>query len=514
MTTHANGDLRTLDADDAEAAAIGRMLYGVGEVDRVRGMVGVEELRFWPHRLVYLTACKLRDQGAPVDMATVLQRLRSEGRDRELGATPAAFLADLFDRDPTGMSLEHMAGEVRKAALGRQLLHLTAEFARDLADRVGPPAELLARYRLQLDELAAADRGPGREWPAAKPASEVGRDAPAMDFLLGGVIALGHITLLSALLKCGKSTLLALLLNALERGDDFLGFKTRPANVLYVTEESEQIWRDERIVPLGIADHVHFVNQPFLGKPSPSEWVAFLDYLLGLHQRSKYDLLVIDTLTNLWPVRNENDAAEEVTALMPLRKLTAAGMAVLAVHHFGKADLSEGKGARGSTALGGFVDVLLELKRFNPDEPADRCRVLTGWGRFRGVPAELVIRLSDDGRHYAAEGDRREVTKRSTAEVLWSILPRSEPGLNWGEIRDGWPNERVPRKNTVMAALKAGHGTRFGSTGDGKKASPRRYYALGDSDPARRDRERPGDSDPARRDREQPADSDPARRDR
>src|SRR5262249_12416766 len=81
----------------------------------------------------------------------------------------------------------------------------------------------------------------------------------------------------------------------------------------------------------------------------------------------------------------------------------ATAAAVRIAHHIEKSDAGEGRAARGSTALAGFVDVMLELRRFRPDCRADRRRVLTGYGRFDEVPGELVIELAADGSGYTAE---------------------------------------------------------------------------------------------------------------
>jgi hypothetical protein len=471
-----NGSARVLAADDAEAAVVGRMLYGPAEVDRVRALVRLEDLRVWPCRVVFQAAAELRDALKPVSLATVFQHLRSEGNDKELGANPALYLAELYDADPTGADLAYMAERVREAADRRHVLNLARVLQRDVGDGVEPVAETLNRFKEQIDQVARARTETGSPWPALKVASEVGRDAPALDFLWEGVVARGHFTLVSALMKCGKTTMFGHLLRALELGDDFLGLWTRPANVLVVSEESETIWA-ERIKAVGIADHVAFLTQPFLGKPSPAEWVAFLGHLLDQRATWPYDLLLLDTLSNLWPVVNENDAAEVVSALMPLRRLTAAGLAVVAVHHFGKTDPGEGKGARGSTGIGGFADALFELKRLNPDKPADRARVLSGWGRWQ-VPDELVIRLAEDGRTYAVEGNRRQVRQRGIRAELRNLLPSDGPGWTYEEIRANWPGEEAPRKEAVLAALKEGLKTDFRRTGAGVKGDPYKFLSV------------------------------------
>lgn len=125
------------------------------------------------------------------------------------------------------------------------------------------------------------------------------------------------------------------------------------------------------------------------------DWLGFLAHLAA----DPADLVVFDTLANLWPVRDENSAAEVGACLAPLHKLTA-GRAVLLVHHLRKSDGAEGTGSRGSGAIAGFVDVMAELRRQKPTvDPGQRRRVLTGYGRYDGIPDEWVVELAEkDGR--------------------------------------------------------------------------------------------------------------------
>src|SRR5438309_2264725 len=72
------------------------------------------------------------------------------------------------------------------------------------------------------------------------------------------------------------------------------------------------------------------------------------------------DLFVIDPLAAFLP-GDENNAAAILAALSPLRRLTDAGLAVELLHHPRKEGSADGRWARGSGALLGFVDVLIEM---------------------------------------------------------------------------------------------------------------------------------------------------------
>lgn len=317
---------------------------------------------------------------------------------------------------------------------------------------------------------------PSAPFPDPKPASALQRVADEARWVWRGLLARGGVTLLSALWKAGKSTLLAHLLRALGQGGDFLGLAVAPSKVLYVTEEPEDLWAERRD-DLGITDDAHFQVKPFLAKPRYDRWGEFLTHLAGYRSEFPYDVLVMDTISNLWPVRDENDAAQVQSALMPLHGLVDSTMALLLVHHLRKGDGQEATASRGSGALTAFVDIIAELRRYCPGDRRDRRRVLSGFGRYREVPDEIVAELTEDGTAYRALGDRAETTTRDIRRVLFKLLPGAPPGLSYEDLAEAWPGETAPKRTAMVAALgrllDAGEVRREGR---GKRGSPHTWW--------------------------------------
>jgi hypothetical protein len=315
--------------------------------------------------------------------------------------------------------------------------------------------------------------GAGPKFASPIPASRL-EHLPGPLWLWHGYLARGSITLLSALWKSGKTTLLAHLLRQLEHGGDFCGLPLQAGRALYVTEESQSKWADRRD-KLGLKDHVEFLVRPFAAKPDWAAWLAFLAHLRDLCARRPFDLLVFDTLANLWPVRDENDDAQVQAALMPLHQLDARANQLL-VHHNRKGDGQEATAARGSGALAAFVDTIVELRRFDPRERHNRQRVLTGYGRFDETPEERVIELTAAGV-YVSHGTRQEVASRDLAEVLVELLPEVPPGLTSEEILAAWPGRSRPLKQKLLHALRQGTEQRIWQReGEGKRRSPYRFW--------------------------------------
>jgi hypothetical protein len=338
--------------------------------------------------------------------------------------------------------------------------------------------KLIYRSDLYQPNPEAAAASGKMQFPPDKRPSDLRAGGRAIHWIWQGIIAKGAVSLLSAHPKAGKSTLLSLFLRALQHRQPFLGLPTTPCVVYYVTEEQEETW-DERCERLGIEDGLcMFKVQPFLLKPQPGEWLDFLDHVSERVIAAGADLLVFDTISALWPVVNENDAAQVQATLMALRGITrTTGAGLLITHHLKKADGLEGTGFRGSSALGGFVDALVELRRLCPHLPNDRRRRLTVVGRWPETPPELTMQLSDDGLNYEVLSGIAGDVSSHLAEQIRQFIPKAGSGVTFEEIAAAWSkNGPVPRRPDLLRVLRLGTelGTWFRS-GRGVRGEPFRY---------------------------------------
>jgi len=334
------------------------------------------------------------------------------------------------------------------------------------------------------DSIPAPKRGslPESNWPAPVPASALG-GGDAVTFQWAGYLALGFILLLSGLWKGGKSTLIGHLLRAMGSGGNIAG-DVKPGRALIVSEEAGGLWARRRD-DLGLGDHCEFLCRPFKTRPARGAWESFVDYLAGLVIERRFNVVVLDTIAGLLPIDNENDAAQVQTALLPLHRITEAGAAVRLVHHPKKGDAGEGQAARGSGALPGFVDVILELRRYAPADREDRRRTLTAYSRFDETPPEVVIELTGDG--YRLVGGKADAKRTDRMDAIGELLPGTAPGLTAEEILKAWPDgDGIPKSGirTLRGDLKAGADSgRWIVSGRGSKGDPLRYWVC-DSIPA------------------------------
>jgi AAA domain/Bifunctional DNA primase/polymerase, N-terminal/Primase C terminal 1 (PriCT-1) len=407
-----------------------------------------------------------------IDCAPVPQWLRGTAPTK---GSPAEGAGELIAEGGRNNYLTSLAGAMRKRGCEEDAIYAALDvvnrtrFEAPLDDaEVRSVARSVSRY--EADPGATAFIGAQPVAPSTdrkfKWASELTAPPRADEWLWRGYLPAGGITLLSALWKAGKTTLLAHLLRALSAGGEFLGQPIRPARVLYISEEGERHWvrrRDD----LALGDHVGFYLQPFASKPAPDLWGSFIAQLKVDVETHHFDLVVFDTLAKLWPVAEENDAGSVDAALMPLWELTRAGASVLLIHHLRKSGGAEYTGSRGSGALSAFPDIIVELTRFDAGHVKDRKRVLRAKGRYDETPDELTIELDAGGYRavvdpvalVATVGPQSGSTEPTTEEqrVVHVLLTNPSVWIGIDEIRKALRSKnwglRNKDLNTVLFSL-------------------------------------------------------------
>lgn len=321
---------------------------------------------------------------------------------------------------------------------------------------------------------------------APKPLSTLVARTESIEWLWEGYIAKGYITLFSAMYKVGKSTLLSWVLKHLDYSGastlpQFIGLRTRPAKVLVISEEVERHWITRRD-DLGLGDYVHLISKPFMLKPNKAAWESLCKHLgaeVALHD---YQLVIFDTLPNLWAVKNENDNAEVQEALVPLNYIIEQGAGVVIVSHHKKNDgrqqhYDEGQATRGAGSIGGYVDIILEMRRFDVQSMSDTRRVLTALSRFEETPTEMVLDYTP-GWGYASLGTKQDARREQRKATLKDLLPTEGDGMSIDEIVKEWPEEaETPRRSALASDLDymAQVSMEVVRRGTGKKGEPYRY---------------------------------------
>ena len=218
----------------------------------------------------------------------------------------------------------------------------------------------------------------------------------------------GRSTLLAAREKAGKSTLTSYLTACVSRGRPFLGEPCAQGDVLVIGLE-EYIGDTARRLRHFDADSkfVHLVDR-FAGDPSqrPEEVRAHIESVGPI-------LVIIDSLSayGLGQIQDDNNASQTIKVVQPLTDVVhQLGCALVLIHHATKAT---GK-YRGSTAIGGAVDLVVEFDI--PNEDTDpTLRRMRSVGR---VPVPRVYDLRFNGDTYElATSNEAPIDERIIAVV-------------------------------------------------------------------------------------------------
>ena len=303
-------------------------------------------------------------------------------------------------------------------------------------------------------------------FPLPVPFGTLGGESGGTPWLWDGYLMRGGVTLLSAHPKAGKTTLLSHLIRDLGRGGEFCGRALKPGRVVIVSEESAEMWKERRDL-LGFGDHARVLSRPFFGPPDRETWLAFLAHLHTHFRAEPCDLVIFDTLSDLWPVEDENRAGEVKNAILPLKHL-ADGRAVLGVHHLRKSGGKGGSGSRGSNSLTGTVDILMELSEPEAStDPTGTTRLIWAKGRPQGIPLDWAVQLDPATQRYAGrdagEGAKARAEQKAARDAhevrlhLGAAISQAGPaGATYAALRDAVPAEWQTNDKRLRQALKAG----------------------------------------------------------
>jgi predicted ATP-dependent serine protease len=269
------------------------------------------------------------------------------------------------------------------------------------------------------------------------------------------------LTLLSGWPKVGKSTLLFALVAALQEGSLFLGLEAKQSGVLILSEERRGTLAS-KVQRWSLNGSVHSLRRQ---QALESSWASVV-YQATIHcHREGLGVLVVDTFSEWARIGNENEAGEILAAIGALQTAADTGLAVVVVSHQRKAPGRFGEAVRGSNALTGAVDIVLELERSLSFRDAN-VRILRAVSRYDETPEDLVIALTEDG--YEVRGDSETAKADEEAEAILSALD----GLSSATTDDLAEATDLHASKVRRHTSRLFEDERIGRTGSGKRNDP------------------------------------------
>ena len=419
---------------DAERAVLGAMLTTESAIQAVidTELAAEHFSHRQRHGYVFEAILELHQEGKPADAITVAAFLEKKGQLEQVG--------------------------------GRDAIHAHAAVV---------PAPGNADYYAELVR-EARHGSPEPEGLRFTPWTELRATAPPEPpWVLEGYIAQRALTVLAGKPKvAGKSTLACAIAEAVDaNAATFLGRDVAGGPVVYLSEEG----------PASLAPKLSESGKSTAltredAWPKPS-WSQLIEAAVTEAQRIGAVLLIIDALA-FWAAfaeGEEKDAGAAQAAMDALGAATAAGLAVLLVHHQRKAGGEDGDAVRGSGAIFGAVDILVELERLGEDSPAGHRR-LVAIGRWPTTPAVLVIdrdAATGGWRVVGQAESRSESTTLGHRERILAALPDRAPGATEAELADLLHVDVRKVSGPLRDLLAKDH---IAKTGGGVKGDPYRYW--------------------------------------
>lgn len=465
-------------AIESEMSVLGSMLLEAKAIPIATGILGTGEAFYEErHKVIFECIGDVYSSIGTVDLVLLNQKLADRGQLHFVGGTE--YLVKLAQETPTAANVEFHARLVAEKYALRKAADVCSEALFQIY-RGQPIGKVVGDLRAELaDQFMGAPLGRERARIEFNPVpiTELGAAEPP-PWVWEGYIAGGHTTLFTALWKSGKTTVLAHVLRDLGVGGGLVG-EYRAIKVLVISEESAALWATRR-EEIGIGPYVHVVLRPFFLKPDHALWRELIQRICMWIEKEKYDLVIFDTIASVWPVVDENDAGQVMSAVMPLSAITRTGAAVVLVHHPKKGDSGEAQASRGSGALPGAVDIIVEMRRYAAEDVNDTRRVLRAYSRFDGTPAEVVLNYGEEG--YTVVGGKADVTSADRVAKIVKLLPHEAPGWTPEEVLENWSDGPKPGIRCLEKALLAGTGKNWHRSGAGKKSDGYRYWRAAQFD--------------------------------
>lgn len=291
------------------------------------------------------------------------------------------------------------------------------------------------------------------------------KDAPPTDWAIKPWTAYGAITELVGEAKAaGKSTFVQHMISAYLDSTPFLGESTSGGPVAYLTEEGSTTLKEALSLANLLRPELHLLQW---AKVWSKPWGELMRQVRVEIKELGARLLIVDTLPQFAP-ECEGDTESGLESLQPLRRIASDGVAVLVIRHERKAGGRVGKSGRGTTAIPGGVDIMLQLRRRSSKEK--NTRTLDSLSRFRATPEQTIIELGPDGYVHA---DKIAVDLVAARKAILSSLNGAWRSLE--SIADEVNLSRSTVSRTVKVMMDAGE---LLKKGVGTKNSPMTYKKV------------------------------------
>jgi replicative DNA helicase len=143
----------TPQAVEYEIAVLGALLIRSTAIIEVSGTLKPEMFYKEKHAIIYDAINELNKKSEPIDLLTVSNHLRKNGKFETIGGTK--YLASLTEKIASSANIEYHARIIQEKALLRNLINLSNELQKEAYNDNCDVFELIARGEMQLSNLVS-----------------------------------------------------------------------------------------------------------------------------------------------------------------------------------------------------------------------------------------------------------------------------------------------------------------------------------------------------------------------
>ncbi|MDI6731412.1 MAG: replicative DNA helicase [Candidatus Margulisbacteria bacterium] len=136
----------------AEQAVLGSMLLDKGAIARVLDHLDADSFYRDSHRFIFETILELFDRGEPVDLVTVTDALRKNGKLDAAGGS--IYIADLLNSVPTAANVEYHAKIVAEKSMLRKMIDAGTRMVKDAFEEDQRVDDILEQAEQTIFNLA------------------------------------------------------------------------------------------------------------------------------------------------------------------------------------------------------------------------------------------------------------------------------------------------------------------------------------------------------------------------
>lgn len=343
-----------------EAAVLGGVMCDdvvLSEVD----FLSPQDFYDLDHSLIYRAMQKLHSSGEKVDLLTVSEALRQDGKLMKAGG--AFYISGLSESCPSAYTAPTYAKKVWENSQGRKIQELGYRLAQgDVEEKVRAHTKLI-----EMDFIPPWEKD--QKLIKVKTFEALVNDTTqAPEHLISrGLLPAQSILLLTGAPKTGKSILALNLALCLAAGEDWFQFEIRrQVKILMIQAEVVHWALRGRLqkMKLGcnfpIPENSLFLSEPYRCNVRSEEGYKVITETID---KTKPEVVIFDPLISFHNEdENSNDCMERV--LMQFRELTFLGVSVILIHHSRKfSDDSTISNPRGASAIAGAVDSVMDLSK-------------------------------------------------------------------------------------------------------------------------------------------------------